>query len=87
MTIQWNNSGASFQEHSEYMREFRHSHASVATVNAPRYGESALLRKTKPFQVGHGLTETGEARFINGTENLPVFVPAPKIAPYKLSLN
>ena len=54
MTMEWNNrdyrfdhnggNGTSpFQEHDEHMREFRHSHAGTALVNAPRLDEPALL--------------------------------------------
>jgi hypothetical protein len=85
--MQWHNNGASFQEHNEYMRDFRHSHASVATVNAPRYGESALLRKTMPFQVGHSLMEARESRFPNDVTDWSALVPVPKVARYKLSQN
>ena len=87
MVMKWNNSRVFFQEHNEGMRGFRRSHASGATVNAPRCEESFLLEKTRPLKFNHIIAETGGASFVGGLTDWSGFVPALRVARYKLSLN
>jgi len=87
MTMAWSSNKASFREHREYMREFRRSHADVAMVNAPRYGEPAVLERTRPLPISRSMMETGGSKPFNGTADWSVLVPVPKVAQYKLSPN
>jgi len=77
----------SFQEHNDRMREFRRAHAAVALVNAPRYGESAILARTEPLQLKDIIIEAGGTGFLDNAMNWSAYVPVPKVAGYKLSQN
>ncbi len=87
MTMEWNNGQESLKEHNGHMKEFRTSHAEVALVNAPRYGESAVLARTQPLQVSYTPIETGGSIFHNSTTDWSALVPMSKVAPYRLSPN
>ncbi len=87
MSSRLDNTRTSFGEHNEYMREFRKAHAAVALVNAPRYGEPAILARTEPLQLKDIIIEAGGTGFLDNAMNWSVYVPAPKVARYKLSQN
>jgi len=86
MTIEINNR-VSFQEHNKCMRRFRRAHTDVAMVNAPRYGEPAVLERTQPLPISRTMMETGGSKPSNGTAAWSALVPVPKVARYKLSPN
>ena len=85
MSSRLDNTRVSFQEHNEYMREFRKAHAAVALVNAPRYGESAILARTEPLQLKDIIIEAGGTGFLDNAMNWSTYIPMPKVARYKLS--
>ncbi len=87
MTTRWSNDREPFQEHNEDMREFHKSHAQIALVNAPRYGESATLAKTRPLDLSEIIIEAGGTRLSDSPMDWSVLVPVLKVAPYKLSPN
>ena len=98
MTMKWNNRDyqfdpnggngrGSFEEHNESMREFRSSHADVATVNGPRLDEAALLERMAFLQVSRTMMETGGTALPNDTTDQSALVPMWKVARYKLSQN
>ncbi len=87
MTMRLDNTRVSFEEHKEYMREFRKAHAAVALVNAPRYDESAILARTEPLQLKDIIIEAGGTGFLDNAMNWSAYVPVPKVAGYKLSQN
>ncbi len=98
MAIIWNNrkdrfdlnggnGRGSFEEHNERMREFHRYHTNVAMVNGPRLDESALLESMTLLQVRCTMTETGGASHHVSPEDWSAFVPAWKVARYKLSQN
>ncbi len=87
MTMRLDNTRVSFEEHNENMREFRRAHAAVALVNAPRYGESAILARTEPLQLKDIIIEAGGTGFLDNAMNWSTYIPAPKVARYKLSPN
>ena len=87
MTVYRNNHHESFQKHAEYMKSFRKAHAAVALVNAPRYGESAILARTEPLQLKDIIIEAGGTGFLDNATNWSAYVPVPKVAGYKLSQN
>ena len=98
MSMEWNdrdyrfdsnggNGRGSFEEHDEYMREFRKSHANVAMVNGPRLDESALLERMRPLQVSRTMMETGGSALPNDTTDRSALVPMWKVARYKFSQN
>jgi len=87
MTMEWNNSRASFLEHNEYMRWFRRVHADVAWINQPKRDELTRLDSIRPLQVTHPKIETGGSRFRDSTANWSVLVPVWKVGQYKLSQN
>ncbi len=85
MSSRLDNTRVSFQEHNEYMREFRKAHAAVALVNAPRYDESAILARTEPLQLKDIIIEAGGTGFLDNAMNWSTYIPMPKVARYKLS--
>ncbi len=87
MIMNWNDSRVSFGKHNENMKEFRKAHAAVALVNAPRYGESAILARTEPLQLKDIIIEAGGTGFLDNAMNWSTYVPMPKVARYKLSQN
>lgn len=87
MTMRLENTRVSFEEHNENMREFRRAHATVALVNAPRYGESAILARTEPLQLKDIIIAAGGTRFRDNAMDRSAYVPMPKVARYKLSQN
>ena len=96
MAMKWNskdyqfdpNGGReSFEEHDERMREFRRSHADVATVNGPRLDEAALLERMESLQASRTIMETGGSQLLNGTTDWSALVPVLKVAGYKLAQN
>ncbi len=87
MSSRLDNTRVSFEEHNEYMREFRRAHAAVALVNAPRYGEPAILARTEPLQLKDIIIEAGGTGFLDSAMNWSTYVPVPKVAGYKLSQN
>ena len=87
MTTRLDNTRISFEKHNEYMRDFRKAHAAVTLVNAPRYGESAILARTEPLQLKDIIIEAGGTGFLDNAMNCSTYVPVPKVARYKLSQN
>jgi len=87
MIMNWNGRRVSFGEHNENMKEFRKAHAAVALVNAPRYGESAILARAELLQLKDIIIEAGGTGFLDNAMNWSIYVPAPKVARYKLSQN
>ena len=87
MTMILDNTRVSFEEHNEYMREFRKAHGDVALVNLPRSKEPSLVDITQPMFVSHIGMESGGLRLRSNTTDWTVFPPLPKIASYKLSAN
>ena len=87
MITNWNDNSASFGEHNENMKEFRRVHAAVALINAPKYGESAILARTEPLQLKDIIIYAGGTRFLDNAMSWSAFVPVPTVAQYKLSQN
>ncbi len=87
MPMKLDNTRVSFEEHNEYMREFRRAHAAVALVNAPRYGEPAIPARTEPLQLKDIIIEAGGTGFLDNAMNWSTYVPVPKVARYKLYQN
>ena len=87
MTTRLDNTGTFFEKHNEYMRGFCKAHAAVALVNAPRYGESAILARTGPLQLKDIIIEAGGTGSLDNAMNWSTYVPVPKVARYKLSQN
>ncbi len=87
MSSRLDNTRVSFEEHNEYMSEFRKAHAAVVLVNAPKYGESAILARTKPLQLKDIIIEAGGTGFLDNATSWSAYVPVPKVAGYKLSQN
>ncbi len=87
MTMRLDNTRVSFEEHNEYMREFRKAHAAVVWGNKPKCDELARLDSMIPLRGSHPIMETGGARFHNSTTDLSALVPVLKVASYKLSPN
>ncbi len=87
MTMRLDNTRVSFEEHNENMREFRKAHTEVALVNAPRYGESAILARTELLQLKDIIIEAGGTGSLDNATNWSAYVPVPKVAGYKLSQN
>jgi len=87
MIMNWNDNRVSFGEHNENMKEFRRAHGDIALVNAPRYGEPAILARTEPLQLKDIIIEAGGTGFLDDAMNRSAYVPVPKVARYKLSQN
>ena len=97
MAMEWNNKGyqfdsnggngrESFEVHDERMREFRSSHADVATVNGPRLDEAAYLDSLLFLRVNYTM-ETGGSALPDDTSDQSPLVPMWRVAWYKLSQN
>ena len=98
MTMEWTsrngwfepnggNDRESFEVHDERMREFRRSHADVATVNGPRLDEATLLERMESLQGHHAMMEMGGSAFPNEVIDRSALGLMRKVARYKLSQN
>jgi len=87
MTMRLDNTRVYFGKHDESMLKFRKAHAAVTLVNAPGYGESAILARTEPLQLKDIIIEAGGTGFLDNAMNWSTYVPVAKVARYKLSQN
>ena len=87
MSSRLDNTRTSFEQHNEYMREFRQAHGNVALVNFPRPKEPSLVDITQPMFISHVVMESGGLRLPVNATDWTFSLPLPKVASYKLSWN
>jgi hypothetical protein len=76
-----------FQEHSEQMRGFRQAHTGVAMLNGSRYDQSALRKRTLPWQLNYPLRETGGTSLLSGLASLSDMIQVLRVPKYRLDPN
>jgi hypothetical protein len=84
MIMDQDNRQISFQEHNKSIKEFQRSHIGPVLFNAPRYGVSPTLAKTRTVQPEDVMVYTGGSK-LDGLSDWPSFALLPKVAQYKIS--
>ena len=87
MSSRLDHTRVSFQEHNEYMREFRKAHGNVALVNLPRSKEPSLVDITRPISMSQIDMDLGGLRLPANATDWTFSLPLPKVASYKLFWN